>query len=272
MPKISVNGHTIEYADEGDGPLTVLLHCSASSHAQWGALIPELARVGRVIAPSLIGYGETSAWARENPQSVTDQARAANDLLDHLGVSQAPFDIVGHSFGAVVALEVALLQNDRVQKLALFEPNPFALLRHSNSTEELAEVLSVYRDIKDGLSRGDRMAAARCFTDYFVGAGFWPSLPEPRKQSLARDLLVNVNEWDAVLAEEIVPNRWQPLKAKVMIVSAADTQPALRSLVKITRKHNPGWHHEELVRGGHMAPLTRARDFNSCVMSFLNRA
>ena len=125
MPILTKDTLNIDYVDEGDGPTVVLLHSSASSYRQWQPLASALKNRRRVIAPNLFGYGETSPWNGPSSQKVSDQAGLVCAVLENV---EGPIDLVGHSFGALIALEVAAILGDRTGKLVLFEPNPFAIL------------------------------------------------------------------------------------------------------------------------------------------------
>ena len=54
-----VNGKQIAYVEEGNGDPIVLLHGNPTSSFLWRNIIPELSTLGRVIAPDLIGQGDS---------------------------------------------------------------------------------------------------------------------------------------------------------------------------------------------------------------------
>lgn len=116
----------IDYTDEGDGPNVVLLHSSVTGNQQWQGLAAAFKGRRRLIAPNLFGYGETSPWEGPSAQKVSDQAALVCALLEHL---EGRIDLVDHSFGALVALEVAVALGDRAGRLVMFEPNPDGWLR-----------------------------------------------------------------------------------------------------------------------------------------------
>lgn len=115
---LSLDGVRVHYVDEGHGSPVVLIHGFASSLETWTAVIPELVRHGhRVIALDLRGFG----WTDRPPGDYSSeaQARLVLALMDRLGVERAA--IVGHSYGAGVALRLALLAPERVERIALYD-------------------------------------------------------------------------------------------------------------------------------------------------------
>jgi 2-hydroxymuconate-semialdehyde hydrolase len=94
------------YADEGDGPPVVLLHGFPTSSHLWRDLVPMLAPRFRVIAPDLMGYGDSSKPQDQEHLTVRAQAGHVLELLERLGVTG--FAVVGHDIGGGVAQLLAL--------------------------------------------------------------------------------------------------------------------------------------------------------------------
>jgi pimeloyl-ACP methyl ester carboxylesterase len=126
---VRVAGHDIHYTDDGprDAPAVVLAHGFGAWSFTWRAQRQALLEAGyRVIATDQIGYG---ASARPSAPIYTTQLQAELILgaLDALGVAEAAW--VGHSFGARVALQAALLAPARVRSLVAIAPEAFATAR-----------------------------------------------------------------------------------------------------------------------------------------------
>jgi pimeloyl-ACP methyl ester carboxylesterase len=113
----NVNGARVRFVDEGSGPAVVLLHGFASSLNTWKDLVPELKKTHRVITLDLKGFGWTDRPAGD--YSPRAQAELVFALLDQRGVDRAA--VVGHSWGASVALQMALLHPERVTRIALYD-------------------------------------------------------------------------------------------------------------------------------------------------------
>jgi len=119
----------------GTGPRPVLaLHCSLAHGGAWTAVAARLPGC-RLLAPDLPGHGLSPDWA--GPGDYHDATtRAVGSLLGALA-QDGPVDLLGHSFGATVALRLALQRPELVRSLMLVEPVLFAAARAAGAPEYL---------------------------------------------------------------------------------------------------------------------------------------
>ena len=124
MPKVLVNGIQIHYQQGGEGQDVVLIHGVTGDLSTWYiGVMPSLAKEFRVTSYDLRGHGHSEG----TPSGYTSAHMAADfdGLLESLGIKRA--HVVGHSFGATVALHCAALYPDRVASLVLADPGLPAL-------------------------------------------------------------------------------------------------------------------------------------------------
>jgi pimeloyl-ACP methyl ester carboxylesterase len=112
---LELHGDRIAYRDAGDGDALLLIHGMAGSSATWRAIIPQLSKKYRVIAPDLLGHG-MSAKPRGD-YSLGAFAVFLRDLLDELGVPRAT--VVGQSLGGGIAMQFVHQHRDYCERLAL---------------------------------------------------------------------------------------------------------------------------------------------------------
>ena len=112
-----VDGVRIRYSDAGEGPAVVFVHGFASSLDVWNSVMSEVTKTHRVLALDLKGFG----WSDrpEGDYSPAAQAELVLKLMSARGIDQAA--IVAHSWGASVALAIALRAPQRVTRLALYD-------------------------------------------------------------------------------------------------------------------------------------------------------
>jgi pimeloyl-ACP methyl ester carboxylesterase len=110
-----VHGHDVAYRQAGSGPLLVMIHGIAGSSGTWVPSMPLLAERFTVIAPDLLGHGE-SAKPRGD-YSLGAYASGIRDLLGVLGHERAT--VVGHSLGGGVAMQFAYQFPQMVERLVL---------------------------------------------------------------------------------------------------------------------------------------------------------
>ena len=113
---IETNGIRMHLAEQGTGPLVVLLHGFPETWQSWRQQMAALAEAGyHAVAPDMRGYGQTDAPADVAAYTTLHLVGDVVGLLDALGAERAA--IVGHDWGAAVAWQVALLRPDRVRAL-----------------------------------------------------------------------------------------------------------------------------------------------------------
>jgi pimeloyl-ACP methyl ester carboxylesterase len=122
---IDVNGIRLHIAEEGEGPLVVLLHGFPESWHSWRHQFGPLAAAGfRVVAPDQRGYGRSDHPEDVDAYSILHLVGDVVGLIHALGEKEA--FVVGHDWGAPVAWHTALLRPDVVRGVAgLSVPPPF---------------------------------------------------------------------------------------------------------------------------------------------------
>jgi pimeloyl-ACP methyl ester carboxylesterase len=113
--QLELHGHRVIYRIAGEGPPVVLIHGMVNSSRHWEKVALALAERHTVIAPDLIGHGD-SATPRGD-YSLGAHAAVIRDLLSAIGVDRA--SIVGHSLGGGVAMQFFWQFPQRTQRLVL---------------------------------------------------------------------------------------------------------------------------------------------------------
>ena len=115
LQHIRIHGHNVGYRQAGDGPAVLLIHGMAGSSRTWRDVMPALAKNHRVIAPDLMGHGESAKPMGD--YSLGAHASGLRDLLGALGVERAT--IVGQSLGGGVAMQLAYQHPELVERIVL---------------------------------------------------------------------------------------------------------------------------------------------------------
>lgn len=113
--EVDLHGHQVVYRIAGSGPPVVLVHGMVNSSRHWQAVARRLADRYTVIAPDLVGHGD-SATPRGD-YSLGAHASVIRDLLSTLGIERA--SVVGHSLGGGIAMVFFWQFPERVERLAL---------------------------------------------------------------------------------------------------------------------------------------------------------
>jgi pimeloyl-ACP methyl ester carboxylesterase len=113
--QIDLHGHRVVYRTAGSGPPVVLIHGMINSSRHWEAVALQLADRYTVIAPDLIGHGDSATPGGD--YSLGAHAAAIRDLLTAIGVERST--IVGHSLGGGVAMQFFYQFPQRTERLVL---------------------------------------------------------------------------------------------------------------------------------------------------------
>lgn len=164
MHRINIDNRVVAYHEHGAGEPVLLLHPGFVADAMVPLLEqPALSRY-RLLAPHRRGYG--SSDPAQPPVSMAELAIDVVALLDILGIDRA--DLVGHSFGGCVALEVARMRPERVRRLALLEPP----LGFTLSEPTLAVLLATAGQAMPRFAAGDYAGAVAVWLDGAFGPGW----------------------------------------------------------------------------------------------------
>jgi pimeloyl-ACP methyl ester carboxylesterase len=285
LPSIVVNGVSLAYCERGRGEAVLLVHGGASDLRTWHNQLEPIGNRYRAIAYSR-RYARPNADIDEGRDDTMDpHVEDLMSLLDALDVQKA--HIVGHSWGALIGLLVAIRHPQVVRSLVLMEPpilsmfvstppRPTELLRLFCSNPRLAAAIVKFGAIafapaQKAFRRGDDMAAIRAFGTGVLGKDFFDNLSQARMQQV----------WENRNADkaQILGDGFPPLdKAEVGTVDIASlllvgrhSPPFLRHMS--THLHKLMRHSEliEIANASHMMHEDNPRDVNATVLPFLAR-
>ncbi|WP_425256675.1 alpha/beta fold hydrolase [Rubrivivax sp. RP6-9] len=238
----------------------VCLHSSTGSHGQWRALqallAPGLEPSWQLCAPDLHGHGDSPAWPAARDASLHVDAEAVEQACGlHAG---QPAHLVGHSYGAAVALQIALRHPERVRSLTLYEPVAFGLLQAGAPGADAAlDEISAVADAVAALVRaGALQDAARVFVGYWGGAAAWPAMaPAQQAQVMARMATVP-RHFEALFAARWDATLLRRLRMPVLLMRGQHTRLAARRVSELLAAALPHARCVELGGAGHLGPLT----------------
>jgi pimeloyl-ACP methyl ester carboxylesterase len=256
-------------AGAGAGPGVVCLHSNASTSSQWRALTERLSSSFHIFAPDSLGAGKSPEWPLNRVVTLRDEVALLEPVFAAAG---DPFFLVGHSYGASVALMAALARPDRVRAMAVYEPTLFGLLEEESAGQEAANgIRSAAADAARAIEAGDPAAAAERFIDYWMGSGTWSQFPEARQKPVAASM-INIANWARVLFSEPTPlHAFRALDVPVLLMRGALSPASSRGVSRLLAGALANVTVVEFADLGHMGPLTHPEIVNDAVAGFLAR-
>jgi len=265
MKQLAVNGVEIVYLDEGKGPAVVIGHCSSASHKEWLPLIEILKSDWRVLAPDFIGYGQSQPWPATEPFSSSADLKV---LLAVAKKAKGPLHLVGHSYGAALALEAARTLGSRVKSLTLIEPVSFHLLR-IEERPEWAEVEKLGRSVLGAVAKGEDREAAKAFMTYWFGRLRWWLSPERFKTAIAATIPKVALEFSIAIDGQTSLQDYAEITAPTLLIAGSKTRAPTRAIIDLLAATLPNAKLEILPGAGHMSPFTHPSEINRLIIGHL---
>jgi len=228
-----------------------------------------LAPTFHVLAPDSYGAGKSPEWPSDQSIRLLDEVALIEPVLARAG---SPVTLVGHSYGAAIALIAALADPGRVHSLVLYEPVLFALLdKEMPPPNEADGIRDAVATAGLALEAGNPYGAAECFIDYWMGRGAWKRTPEQRKAPIAASV-VNVRRWGHALFTEPTPlEAFRSLDVPVLYLVGKCSTPSARGVARLLTAALPQVELVELDDVGHMGPVTHPDLVNDVIARYLER-
>jgi pimeloyl-ACP methyl ester carboxylesterase len=263
MQRATVNGVELEYAYRPSEQPMLLIHGAHIADALTPLLRQDDLAACGVVHYHRRGYAGSS---HPGPATTREQALDALALLDHLGIDRA--HLVGHSYGAVIALELAATAPDRVSSLVQLEP---ALLSGA-SGQAFGAVLA---PLVECYQAGDPVAAVDQFLAG-IGRDDW-------REAIERAVPGGVEqaERDAATFYEVellAASRWTfdrhratPITCPVLSVLGTATAPLFVEGRQLLHDWFPQCQDIDIAGASHLLPIEAPAAVASAIAAFLTR-
>jgi pimeloyl-ACP methyl ester carboxylesterase len=250
-------------------PRVIALHCSLSSGRQWAPLVQAIGPRRRVIAPDISGYG----GAALSQLAATTLSNEVAFLRTQLAEVRGPVHLIGHSYGAAIAFEMATASSmaSRVRTLTLIEPIlPTILLDHEQDLPLYTRFSEFAAEVRCAVQRGDMRCAVNLSGEFWkdTGAPDGGIVPEAveRLSHVVRKLVVDFN---VVFARQSVADDARLIKIPTLLLSGGLSPDVTQRIVLRLAKRIKGARVEHLPHAGHMLPITHATEVNARILSHL---
>ena len=200
----------IDYAECGTGPTIVLVPGSCSTGAAWRPVIATWNDQFRCVTTSLLGYGGTVERRTASDPDIAYEAEILESVVRKAG---ALVHLVGHSFGGLVALAVALRNRVPLASLVILEaPAPEVLRDHGEHQHHRA-----FRQMTEtyfAAFAGGNIEAIAAMIDFYGGAGTYSSWPPRVRLTPSRRHQSTSSIGRAPMVLRCQRSRWLPSKSR----------------------------------------------------------
>lgn len=181
---VETNGYPLAYLESGSGATTVAVHGALCDYRCFQAVRPSLSADARFVSISLRHSFPEQPDVLGSPRSVMQHAA---DVVAFIEKMKPPVNLIGHSMGGHIAVEVARTRPDLVRKLVLVEANTSGLLPATPVRRQNLANLS--QAIETQLKAGNPEAGAELAANAIGGPGAWTRLAPPLKTIFQANLL-----------------------------------------------------------------------------------
>jgi len=243
----------------------LLIHSGGFTSRQWRKLSELLAPRYRVLAPDLLGYGESGPWPNGQPFHFDQDVDFIEALLDR---EQTPAHLVGHSYGGFLALKLALRRPELVRSIAAYEPVAFGILDETEDADAIEGLRSVKLTWEPDASGADE-AWLRSFIEWWNGPGAWDQLNEPTRAAFRAMGWKVFNEVMSLAADRTPAATWATISVPALILGGELSPLAERRVVEKLGAALPRGTARIIPGVGHMAPISHAAAVNEAIAAHL---
>lgn len=265
MPRAERAGVATAWRRFGQGPRRGLaIHCSLAHSGSWAGLARELADVMTITAFDLPGHGQSADWQGHGEIQAVSTAVAAAFL-------DGPADILGHSFGATVALRLGVERPDLVRSLILYEPVFFAVAFADDSRMRALHATTM-AGYAAGIAAGDMLRAAEAFTAIWGDGRAWAMMPEAARRKMAAQMPL-IAAADPALCEDaggmLASGALGRIAAPVLVMEGARSPAIIAAVNAGLAARLPHLRRAVIAGAGHMGPITHPGRVAAEVRGFL---
>jgi pimeloyl-ACP methyl ester carboxylesterase len=215
-----------------------------------------------------LGYGATAERRIGVPTTIAHEAEIVESVVRR---AARPVHLVGHSFGGLVALSVALRNRLPLLSLAILEAPVPELLRHVQEHRHYRD----FRAMTDGYFRefhaGNREAIGSMI-DFYGGPGAFAAMP-PRVRSYAVETTaVNILDWADAYSFRVTPALLGEIELPTLVLWGGASHPAVGRANELLARHIADASAVTVAGAAHFMIATHAQETARAVAQHIARA
>jgi pimeloyl-ACP methyl ester carboxylesterase len=221
---IASPGGAIDYNESGAGPTIVLVPGSCSTGAAWRPIVSHLEDTFRCVTTSLLGYGRTAERRTAGDTDISHEAKVLEEVVIHAG---GPVHLVGHSFGGLAVLAVALRNRVPLLSLMIIEAPAPEVLRQAREYTYYLAFRKMSDAYIDAFEAGERTAIA-AMIDFYGGPGTFAAWPERVRGYALQTTAVNIMDWQSAYGFPLSPTILAKVEIPALVLRGEASHPAIK--------------------------------------------
>ncbi|WP_300548599.1 alpha/beta hydrolase [Roseovarius sp.] len=266
MPRAEKAGVETYWSTFGQGPRAALMiHCALAHSSSWGGMGRALSGALTMTAFDRPGNGRSADW--DGCGEIQElNTRIAASFLD------GPADIIGHSFGATVALRLAVERPDLVRSLVLYEPVFFSVAL-ADRPELRAPHEAEMAGYSQGMATGDHHSAAEGFIRVWGDGRHWADYPEAARASMAAHM-PEIEAANPALYDDVggmlASGALEKIVAPALLLEGSRSPEIIAAINEGLATRLGRVERSVIMGAGHMGPITHPKQVSAEVLQFLS--
>lgn len=243
------------------------IHCTLAHSGAWRGVGQVLADHVTLTCLDLPGHGKSAHWDAQ-----TDfHHHCTKAALSYLA---RPFDVIGHSFGATIALRLAVEHPELVRSLTLIEPVFFAA-----AIKGAPDRMSAYRGLEESYSAafecGDHALAARQFNRFWGDGTKWDEISETTRRYMTDRIALVPAQGPMVMEDNaglLAPGRLGRASMPCLLIEGDQSPDIIDAINTSLANRLPNATRAVIAGAGHMSPITHPGPVGAQIMSLFEMA
>jgi pimeloyl-ACP methyl ester carboxylesterase len=246
----------IDYDESGNGPTIVLVPGSCSTGAAWRPVVAQWNNGFRYVTTSLLGYGATAERRTAQDAGISRQAEMLETVIRH---AAAPVHLVGHSFGGLTALAVALRKQVPLRSLTILEAPAPEILRQMDEQQHFRAFRQMTDAYFSAFHAGEGAAIARMI-DFYGGAGTFAGWPQRVRDYAVATTSVNILDWVSAYDFALTPALLASVETPTLVLWGGLSHPAIARANQLLGRCIPNASIATIDGAAHFMIATHARE------------
>ena len=244
----------VDYDEAGAGSTVVLVPGSCSTGAAWRPMLAHWQRGFRCVTTSLLGYGGTAERRTAGDTDISHEAEAIEAVIRR---AACPVHLVGHSFGGLTALAVALRRRVPLLSLTIAEAPAAEILRPMGEYRHYLAFRNMTDNYYLAYYSGDK-AAIEQMIDFYGGAGTFSGWPQRLRDYAMETTPVNLLDWASAYGFELTPALLATIRIPALVLWGEASHPAAKRANQLLAQCMPNASTAEIAGAAHFMISTHA--------------